>query len=257
MRLAPTLTAMLLATAALAPAAQAACSRPLHLNAEHWPPYTIIAGNQIGGLDIELVQAILKEAGCTIVFEPALPVARRLSLFNQGKTDLMMAASSTPERRQQAWFSQPYRFEEVGLFTLPEHAARLRQSFSFEALLAQRESVLVPRLGWYGAQYAAAEPKLRAAGLLHEFSSFSQGIKMLAAGRAHVLMGDDAAVHYQARLENLPVVHLPFTAARAPVHLMFNKESVSQAEVASIDAAITRLERRGTLEAIRRRYGQQ
>jgi hypothetical protein len=39
------------------------------------------------------------------------------------------------------------------------------------------------------------------------------------------------------------------------VHLMLSRATVQQADVQRLDAAIVRLQRRGTLEQIRRSYG--
>ena len=78
---------------------------------------------------------------------------------------------------------------------------------------------------------------------------------MLAAGRASFMLGDAAAVEHAAARAGVRVQPLPFWLVEAPVHLMFNRSTVSAADVARIDAAIVRLQRRGVLEQIRRSYG--
>ena len=77
---------------------------------------------------------------------------------------------------------------------------------------------------------------------------------MLDAGRADLLMGDVLAVRHEARLQGVALSTLPFLALRAPVHLMLNAHSTSTADLARLNAAITRLEQRGALAAIRSSY---
>lgn len=236
-------------------AAAAACSHALHLSPEHWPPYSILKDGKVSGMDVELVAAILGAAGCGYVIDPPLPIIRRQSSFTQGKVDLMLAASRTPEREREAWLSLAYRHEDVGLFALPAQATRLRECKSFDALLTRQASILVPKLGWYGLPFAQAQPRLKEAGLLREFTSFRQALSMLAAGRATLVMGDAAAVQYEARQQGVAVVRLPVAVVRDPVHLMLNRERVPAADLEAINAAIIKLERDGTLRGIRHRYG--
>ncbi|PHV39323.1 ABC transporter substrate-binding protein [Janthinobacterium sp. BJB304] len=222
---------------------------------EQWPPYLYRdAQGSYTGLDLELLQAIFKEAHCTLVTLPELPTARRQLLFQTGGLDLMLAASETPERQSYARFSISYRDEAVGVFGKAGTHAAQRHVGSFGQLARGKATLLAPKVGWYGAQYAAARPALEKDGRLNTFGSFRQGILMLDAGRADLLLGDVLAVRHEARLQGVALTTLPFLALRAPVHLMLNARSTSTADLARLNAAITRLEQRGVLAAIRARY---
>ncbi|MGK5038063.1 substrate-binding periplasmic protein [Janthinobacterium sp. LB3P118] len=222
---------------------------------EQWPPYVYRdAQGRYTGLDLELLKAIFKEARCTLVTLPELPTARRQLLFQKGGLDLMLAASDTPERRSYARFSISYRDEAVGLFSKSGSPADHRQIGSFEQLARGKSTLLAPKVGWYGAQYAAIRPALEKAGRLNTFGSFQQGVRMLDAGRADLLLGDVLAVRHEARLQGVPLTALPFLALRAPVHLMLNTRTTSAADLARLNAAITHLEQRGVLTAIRHSY---
>ncbi|MDC8760194.1 substrate-binding periplasmic protein [Janthinobacterium fluminis] len=229
----------------------------LKLAFEHWPPYVYRdAQARPTGLDFELVAAILKEARCTLVVEKELPAARRQMLFQQGELDLMLAASETKDRQAYARFSVAYRHESVGLFTMSAKLAKYRHLDTFAAIQQAHVPLLAPRVGWYGRDYARAMPGLEASGSLNTFGSFRQGIRMLDAERAELILGDSAALRYEAKRQGLAIAALPFVVLRAPVHLMLNASSTSQAELDDINAAIARLEKRGTLPAIRARYGE-
>ena len=222
---------------------------------EQWPPYLYRdAQGSYTGLDLELLRAIFKEAHCTLVTLPELPTARRQLLFEKWKLDMLPAASDTSERQSYARFSIAYRDEAVGLFSKPGNAAGVRQIGSFAQFTRSKATLLAPKVGWYGAPYAAARPALEKDGRLNTFGSFQQGLRMLDAGRADLLMGDVLAVRHEARQQGVALTTLPFLALRAPVHLMLNAHSTSTADLARLNAAITRLEQRGALAAIRARY---
>lgn len=244
------LTALLFQLACLANA----CT--LRLAPEEWPPYFYHNAKAVlGGVDYELLQAILGHAGCTLQIEKEMPPARRNILFQQGKLDLLMAASATEERRGFARFSLPYRQETVGLFTVPEKVEKLRHIDSFQDIVTQGASLLAPRLGYYGDDYERAMPMLNADGKRSTFGTFEQGIKMLEAGRADLIMGDANALRHTARQHNVKIVQLSYTPYRAPVHIMLNAASTTQAQLTRINHAITQLEQSGALPAIRARYG--
>ncbi|UTY56621.1 transporter substrate-binding domain-containing protein [Massilia sp. erpn] len=230
-----------------------ACS--LKMAPEQWPPYIYRdARARLTGLDLELVTAIMHEAGCTLLIQQELPSARRQLMFQNGNLDLMLAANSTPERRAYARFSVPYRYEIVGLFTTPGKLKQYQQISSFDDVSDQQLTLLAPKVGWYGPDYARSMHGIEAGGRLSTFNSFQQGIRMFAAGRAELIMGDAAALRYEARQQGVPLTSLPYVPFKAPVHLMLNAVRTTQADLDQINAAIGRLEQRGVLDTIRARY---
>jgi polar amino acid transport system substrate-binding protein len=134
-----------------------------------------------GGLDWELAQAITKEAGCKLQVQAELPTARRQRLFEQGQLNLMLSASNTPERRRYARFSVAYRHETVGVFSRTAMRGQFQNITSVEAVLDHKLSLLAPKVGWYGAAYAA-QPTLSASGKLSTFLTFQQGLAHVEAG---------------------------------------------------------------------------
>jgi polar amino acid transport system substrate-binding protein len=245
---------LLSAIALLGVAAQAAACE-LRMALEQWPPYLYSQPSAApAGLDWELAQAILKEAGCTLKPQAELPTARRQRLFEQGQLDLMLSASKTPERRRYARFSVAYRQETVGLFARAGAQRHYQHLSSFDALLRGQASLLAPKVGWYGSAYARAQPALAAAGRLSTFIHFSQGLRMLDAGRADLILGDTLALRHEAKQQGMAISALPLVVQRAPVHLMLNKRTTTQADLDRINAAIARLEQQGVLAAIRNRY---
>ena len=237
------------------PALGAPCQMKMAL--EQWPPYLFTKpGGPPSGLDLELAQAIFKEAGCTLQLLAELPTARRQRQFELGGLDLLLAASDTAERRKYARFSVAYRYESVSVFTRAVNLPRYQDVRSVEALAGKQLSLLAPKVGWYGAAYARVQPQLLESGHLSTFLNFQQGMRMLDAGRAELILGDTAALRHEAREQGIAIAPLPFTVLRAPVHLMLNKNSTTQAELDLLNGAIQRLERQGVLSEIRSRYGE-
>ena len=198
---------------------------------------------------------LVADAGCTLVILPAVPPIRRTLLFEQGQIDLLLAASDRPARRRVARFTIAYRSEMVGLFALASHAAAYRTVDSFASIDKLKLSVLAPRVGWYGPAFAQNAPKLRGDGQLVEYGTIDQGMRMLGAERAQLIIGDVAALNDAAAQAHLTLHQLPVAVHGAPVHMMLSRASTTAADVAALDAAITRLEQSGALRNIRARYG--
>ncbi len=250
------LGASILALAALCGQAAAECSKTLSISSSDYPPY--VYRDQTGewtGLDVQLMQAIFKEADCSYKFAPLVAPKRMVDMVSIGKTDVLLAASNTPERRRANIFGVPYRQESVGFFALAKNFKAYSHIGSFDALLAHDAPLLLPNAGWFGDAYARALPALRASNRVVEFTYFDQGIRMLAAGRATFIMSDMAAITHAARMLGVAVEPLPFTINNAPVQMMFSRLSVSQQDIDTLNAATLRLEQKGKLKAIRFAYG--
>jgi polar amino acid transport system substrate-binding protein len=232
-----------------------ACSRIMMVPTGDWPPYNYFdADQQYRGMDVDLLNAIFAEAKCELRDAPPMPSPRNAMLFEQGQLDLMTGASMTAARKLTARFSRRYRDEVVSLFSLAEHAGRYRDIRNFDQVMRRPLTLLAPRVGWYGEAYEKNKLSLMGSARLSHFIQFDQGITMLLAGRGDLILGDEESVLFAAGRQNVKLKVLPFQVERAPVFLMFNKATTTQADVNTIDAAIERLEKRGELERIRRAY---
>ena len=232
------------------------CSKPIKITTGEWAPYNYIdEQGRYTGMDVELSRAIMEEAGCELIELDRMPPARNSLLFASGQVDMMTGASRTGERSRVAFFSAPYRHEAVRLFVPATIAPRYADLHSFTDVVRAGVTILAPRVGWYGEQYHAHYAELKAAKRLSQFNEFPDGMNMLAAGRASLIMGDQASVLHAAARRGMKLLALPFGLHDAPVHLMLNKQTVTEHDVRLIDAAIERLRRRGVIDRIRRAYG--
>lgn len=236
--------------------AGAACDKALTIQSSDYAPY-IYKDQQgkLAGLDVELVRVIFKEAGCAYSFAPLVAPQRMVEMVSLGKTDIMLAASESDERRQANRFGIAYRNESVSLVGLAGRVDAYRDVASFQTLRERRVRLLMPKAGWFGPAYERAKPALRAAGLGVEFTYMNLGIRMLAAGRGTLILSDTAAMFAAAKQEGVAIEALPFVVYKTPVHMMFSKASVGEHDIAQLNAATARLEKNGTLQAIRAAYG--
>lgn len=212
----------------------AVCERPLIVAAEHWPPYAEQVGEVWTGIDVERVREVLSAVGCDVLFTN-IPPERSHLLLERGEVDVLMAASDVPARHRYAWFTLPYRQEVQGVFAV---AGTANLPSDFFALRGDSELTLIaPRAGWYGSDYDEVRDELIAGGRLLMFDYTRQALTMLAAGRGHLLMGDQQSMLLAAQQMGLSIERC-WVANDAPVHLMLSRQSVSLDLVQRINAAL-------------------
>ncbi|MCE9686585.1 transporter substrate-binding domain-containing protein [Shewanella sp. AS16] len=227
-----------------------ACERPLSVGYDLWPPYAWRdAAGLPQGLDVEMLQGLAEYLGCELQFI-YLPAKRSHQMLRSGRLDLMMGASFTPERESYAYFSDSYRGEELKLFVLSQHRHEF-QVTSWNDILIQGLSLLVPEAGWYGPAYEENGPRLRQAGLLEYSSNAAASVQMLSYGRADLVLGDAIAMPYIARKNhNLSLYPLALRVGKNEIHLMLSKLGTSPALLTHFNQAIAALKKRGELDAI-------
>ncbi|MCG2583170.1 ABC transporter substrate-binding protein [Massilia sp. TS11] len=237
-------------------AARAECDKTLRVASSDYPPYIYKdASGKWAGLDVELMQAIFKEADCSYRFAPLVAPKRMVEMVSSGQTDIMLAASDAAERRRANVFGPVYRYETVSLVGLAGKVGAFRDVKDFHSLKATGARLLLPNAGFFGDDYNRMLPSLRAADQVVEFTYLDQGIRMLAAGRGALMMSDTGAIFAAAKRERVAIEAIPFTVTRAPIHMMFSRASVSEHDVKQLSEATLRLEKRGVLQTIRSAYG--
>ena len=207
-----------------------------------WPPFSQIdERGKLTGLDVALTRQILHKAGLTPQFRN-LPWARALHLVEQQQLDLAMGALETPQRRQFARFSAPYRRASFVLLSnapIPGHVDRWQGIQRLTDLCGQTQLRLGKLRGTRPAPLTAACPALRFA---TEYNSDERLIELLLARRLDgVIMEWQYANYRLTQLGASRYIHCQLLLHRQPVSLMFARDAVSEPELARIDAAIATL----------------
>ncbi|MDY0745807.1 transporter substrate-binding domain-containing protein [Paucibacter sp. R3-3] len=231
--------------------------RVLRALVESWPPYVYPGkGNEVRGLDAELLQAICQQAGFKLVWVRT-PQARRRRRFQElldDRFDVVFSATPIARDIDSVQYTRPYRQEVMMVAAPAVHDAALDELRSFEDVLDRRVRLLCPDVGGLGKEFEASRAQLESAGLLVRYPTTRQGIDMLRAERAQLIIGDSRDLQEQSRLLAFPLVQQPYGLSAEPVSLMLSRRRLNAADVEAIDQAIEELERRGVLRAIRDRY---
>lgn len=208
----------------------------------HWPPFSQIeTDGELGGLDVALTRQILREANLNPEFRN-LPWARALHLIERRQLDVAMGALDTPERRQFARFSLPYRRASFVLLSnqaAPDAPDPWQQIQGF-ADLCQHTGLHLGKLrGTRPTPLTEACPALRQA---QEYNSDDKLISLLLARRLDgVIMEWQHAQYRLAELGADGAVQCQLLMHQQPVSLMFAREAIDDAALARVDAAIAAL----------------
>lgn len=208
----------------------------------HWPPFSQIeADGELGGLDVTLTRQILRGADLEPAFRN-LPWARALHLMARQQLDVAMGALKTPERARFARFSAPYRRASFVLLShkaAPGSADRWQEITGLADLCQQTGLRLGKLRGTRPLPLSDACPSLRQAS---EYNSDDRLIALLLARRLDgVIIEWQYARHRLAQLGAEGFTSCQVLLHQQPVSLMLARETVSEEELARIDAAIAAL----------------
>ena len=232
-------------------AAHAACDRPIVWAWNQFPPYAYLSpSGDLKGLDVEIVERVLKEMGCTGT-PVELPAKRALAELERGDIDLVAAASITPEREVYGRFSIRYRDERVAIFMLADNPMRPQLKSAVD-LYTVRPRLVANLGGFYGDDFDAYEKATSDAALVSRSPSIEDRFRLVEGGRTDGLIEDDIAGADVARrlgLQNKLAV-APIVLSDAPVYLLASKASITPEQVAEINKAIENLQKSGELDRL-------
>jgi len=229
----------------------AGCTRTFSVSWLEWKPYQMQQNGQIGGLDIELLDAIMNHAGCEYELRE-MPWARTKHAIEHGQLDIALGASKTPEREKWAFFSEHYRYEIMALFVLTKHYEQWNHAKIFEDFIDQSPRFAVLNGAFYGAAWESNQGQF----FVSYLSDYAMQFKMLEAERTSIVISD----LYNGKMLisdlglNDRISTLEMTANRDPIHFMMSKKTVPSTDVQHINKSIDALKSSGTLLEIINRY---
>lgn len=214
---------------------------------EQFAPYSFLDADTDTpqGVDVELVSAILKEAGVT----PQLrlyPWQRVKRMLDRSEVEMAFQFADTPERRLQYTLAGPLRTGSTVFMTTAKTA--IADWRTLDDLLPY----VVGQVRGYA--YDAAFDK---ADLARDTSAQNprQLVSMLLAGRIDVIVGDRVQLLYfvkeQRALDQVRI--LPTPLVEMPRYVAFDKQDTARAE--RFTQALQRLRRDGSLQRIEHHWG--
>lgn len=211
------------------------------------------------GLDVELAEAVVREAGLEPDFID-LPWSRALNFMQSGEVHLMMNLTRTPDREVFMQFFGPERMSKRVLVVRRQQLGLKIETLDDLPAAARMTGHLfgIQRDAKYSEEFDArlkTDPQF-----LQAFEYVVKGAvmgKMLAGGHSLGFFEDESYVAYQ--LKNNPdfkdlAIH-PFALASEPVFFGVSKR-FEPINAKRLEEAFMRLERNGSLSKIRARWGQ-
>ncbi|NQD35779.1 transporter substrate-binding domain-containing protein [Permianibacter sp. IMCC34836] len=191
------------------------------------------------------VARVFAEAGCPLQVLPrAERMLDRFWSLKTGQIDFVSAATPLPERSEFAWFSLPYGREKIVMVTHKELAGQIRAK-SMADLLSEQRTIIGPHFGYYGENWPEIKKQLQAVDRFEAYNNWAKARGMLLRNPDGILMIVEDAARDVVAHERPPLVILPVTLSESELVFMFSRKTVTEPEVALINAAITRLLARG------------
>jgi polar amino acid transport system substrate-binding protein len=195
--------------------------------------------------DRSWVAKVFAEAGCPLVVLPrAERIMDRLWFLKTGQIDFISAATPLPEREAFAWFSVPYAQEKIVMVVHQTLAEQITISHMTELTRLQR-TIIGPHFGYYGPDWPETKKQLQAVNRFEAYNTWAKARGMLVRRPEHVLLIVEDAARDVVRHSKPALVVLPTPLYQAEIVFLFSRKTVSAADVALINAAISRLLARG------------
>ena len=242
------------APADVAPEAPPACELNVGWNPYEPYQYADPDGN-VRGLDLDLVSALAKQAGCSVRFTQD-EWSKLLKGVQTGNIDVLTGATQTTERDKYAHFSKPYRDETFVLFVRNGESEKWLAE-SIEEMVRDKKMRIGLVDGYvYGDE---VDDLLGNADYVKLFISapFSEShAANLLDNKIDGLLEDPfvGAAMVKRKVLGERLTKLNFILNRGQVSLMFSKASVTQERVATFDSAIDAIKANGEFDAIMKRY---
>ncbi|WP_163832939.1 substrate-binding periplasmic protein [Spartinivicinus ruber] len=199
-------------------------------------PFTYTASSgEVVGLDAELVKAVFEQAGCTFDFVN-MPWSRMIKGLKHGVPDVVLVASKTTERSMYAYFSLPYRNEQMR-FMIRKNEAQRWPIERLQDVIKFKMRTAVVLENWFGKEFAKLKDNKEFKKLIIGVTEDADRFSMLMSYRVDAVLHDK--IYLMSMAEKLDkkseVSFLPFVVNDAPVHFMFSKKTTPQEDLAMIN----------------------
>lgn len=239
--LAPLLPALLLLFSTAALADQAV------IPVDHFPPWKIVRDQQFSGIDIELVTALLREAGVSPRFFQC-PWSRGLKMIETGEADILTGVLRRPEREAFMHFiDPPYKTRSNKAFYIRRDAPDIAvyEDLRGKCIGVQRGAKYFKR---FDGDSTLVKQKIHTNRL---------NFKKLVAGRIDALVVTESLGDYLlAKLDlRKTITKASFRHDRkVPVHFAVSQRSWLMDRVGELEAAARRMRSSGEFERIIREF---
>lgn len=235
-----------------ASAAQNDCK--LTLGYDSWEPYQYMdVGNQVRGLDIDLLLMVAEKMPCKIEFAQGSWIDL-LSMMKKGEIDMLLGASKTSKREKFAMFSIPYRSEQYNLYVRQDDKVARRLT-SFGDFIARDKKLGVVDDYYYGDALTDLrdenEDKHFVGAIISEMN-----VARLLDENIDAFLEDSIVGASMIRRKGLSSLIVPhgLSITTGDVYVMFSKKSVSPDTVAEFNRHLKEVKESGEFDALVKLY---
>ena len=230
------------------------CSK-VRVGWDNWPPYQFVDGSTgaITGLDIELVQALMREMGCDVRLRE-MSWDWQLKRLQKKRLDIALAASITPEREAFGKFSNLFRSEVMHLYVRKEDLSK----FNFKTLSDIQGKDF--RLGvlkdfYYGELYEELKSKPAFGNNLVEVSTDKSNFLKLEARSVDGILADKYVAYDFLKSNGLldKVAIHPMYVNESPTYIIV-RNNISDDWMNNLNNALKRIREKGIYSKIIARY---
>jgi polar amino acid transport system substrate-binding protein len=220
-----------------------------------WEPYQYeISGGHVFGLDVDLLTAVTRNAGCDIAFEKG-SWRELLMKLRDGEIDMLAGATNTADRGEFAWFTDPYRDEEFYLYVNTVRVPELG-GMNLEQILQAGLNIGVIDDYLYGDKISAFQddPAYQAQ---FQYSSMAEtNVSKLLDGKVDAIIEDKFVGASIIRHKNLANAITPHEIrfGSTPVSIMISKASVDADLFARLNDSVDELRRSGAIDMVLTQY---
>lgn len=215
------------------------CPKPIRMGWRENPPFKMEDtsraaefrdSERIIGIDIELIQLVVRDVGCEITFFNA-PWARQIEAIKMGNLDVISSTSKTAEREQFAYFLSPYMRDTNALFMTAKNIKKYQGKIkSFEDMIHIPNFTLgVTKGNYYGKEFELALKNPQFKSIVKEIKSDNDAILKTAAGNVTAFLGDIIVTFETAKKlgVEVPLDSYPLYITNDNLYFAYSKKSVS------------------------------
>lgn len=225
--------------------------------ANYPPQYYKNESGEWTGIDVELIKAVVKEAGMAIEFIE-MPWSRALTSIKTGEIDIICNVSKTDERSEFMQWIGPERYTQMVLIVRKEDKGLKIKSLD-EMLLAVKKTgkkIAAQQNAYYGDEIKkriASDTQFEEAFVFIPESS--QFLPMLQKGRILGYIEERSNIAYKIKkdLQYADFFVHPFIIHKDPVYFAVTK-ILPDSDFLKLQRAFSALEKKGTLEMIRKQW---
>jgi polar amino acid transport system substrate-binding protein len=213
---------------------------------------------KLTGLDIEIMKELSRKADFHPVFVET-SWEENLREVQSGELDFALAATPVASRQEWAFFSVPYRKENIAMFVRRGEMGGLPGENSIETLkqfLSEGKRIGVIRGYYNGPEFVALTAQEKYAAQILPLNDELSLMEALLTESVDAILADRlAAASAAAQAEALLSIEMvPVILYQTPPCLMFSKATTPPSTVEAFDAAIKEMQDSGRLAVITRHY---